>query len=476
MITYHEKTDNFSMHPLVHTWVRERPQNKIAEQAIWCEAAITTLAQCILIPPLGISEADEEMKRDLLPHVDRAQTYQSEIALKIAARQAKRKSIIPVAPPVLGRQRIFQAVKFSLVYAQSGKWEEAERLQLMVKNYVCSRLGVAHPLSMRIMLALSGIYWQQTRAKEAAELQSQVLQACIDSLGATHPKTLKAMDTLGATRCLQGRFKESHELHEKAIEGMTKILGPKHENTLLAMNNFGRIKWMYFQYEEAKNWYLKAVAGMKEVFGEHHLETLVAIENLSMTYVDLGGHYLQVAHDDMEEVLKARKEKLGKEAPWTLLAICNLARVKSALGNTTEAEEMMCAAIPIAERDLGEDHFGTLAGKVHYAQVLVRLKRYDEAEEIFTKVIERQRYASAARDDGEHPDRILAMDYLMQCYQEHGKIEKAIEICEELAVVVQTIGGQGLGKQHVFAKKLDRKREELLELRGLAASSACRSG
>lgn len=471
MITYHEKTDNYSMHPLVHTWVRERPQNKIAEQAIWCEAAITTLAQCILMPPFGTSEADEEMRRDLLPHVDQARTYQKEIALKIAARQAKRKSIVPVAPPVINRQRIIQAVKFSLVYEQSGKWEEAERLQLMVKNYLCAKLGAEHPLSMKIMLALSGIYWQQTRAKEAAELQSQVLQACINSLGLKHRKTLKAMDTLGATRCLQGRFRESHELHEKAIEGMMEILGTKHEDTLLAMNNFGRIKWMYFQFDEAKSWYLKAVAGMKEVLGEHHLETLIAMENLSITYIDLGGHYLQIAHDQMEVVLKTRREKLGKEAPWTLLAICNLARVKSALGDMTEAEQMMGAAILIAERDLGKDHFGTLAGKVHHAQVLVRLGRYDEAEDIFTKVIERQRYQSAARDDGEHPDRILAMNYLMRCYQEHGKIEKSIEICEELSNVVQAIGGQGLGKQHIFAKRLSEKHAELLELRATSSRS-----
>ncbi|KFY40867.1 hypothetical protein V495_05209 [Pseudogymnoascus sp. VKM F-4514 (FW-929)] len=472
MITYHEKTDSYSMHPLIHTWVRERPQNKIGEQAIWYEAAITTLAQRVLIPPFGTSEEDEEMKRDLLPHVDQARTFQKEIALKIIARQVKRKWIIPVAPPVVNRQKIIQAVKFSLVYEQSGKWEEAERLQLMVKDYLCAKLGTEHPLSMKIMLALSGIYWQQTRAKEAAELQSQVLKSCVNSLGLKHPKTLKAMDTLGATRCLQGRFKESHELHEKAIEGMTEILGAKHENTLLAMNNFGRIKWMYFQFEEAKFWYLKAVAGMKEVLGEHHLETLIAIENLSITYIDLGGSYLQIAHDQMEMILKTRREKLGKEAPWTLVAICNLARAKSALGNMTEAEEMLGAAIPIAERDLGKDHFGTLAGKVHYAQILVRLGRYDEAEDMFTGVIERQRYHSAARDDGEHPDRILAMNYLLECYQRHGKIDKSIEICEELADVVQTIGGQGLGKQHAFAKRLSKKHEELLELRAKSSRSS----
>jgi len=269
------------------------------------------------------------------------------------------------------------------------------------------------------------------------------------------------MDTLGTSRCFQGRFKEALELHEKAIEGMTKTLGADHEDALLAVDNLGRVMWRYFRYDEAKDLHSKAVAGMKKVLGPTHLNTLTAMESLAMTYLDIGGELLSPAHELMMQVLEQRKKKLGKEQPYTLLAICNLARVKSALNHMAEAEELMRAALPIAERNLGENHFGTLAGRVHLAQVLVRQKRYSEAEDIFTNVIQRQRYASGARDDGEHPDRILAMYYLLQCYQLQGKIEDAIRICDELSEGVRTIGGQGLGTVHPFAKRLQDKRNEL---------------
>lgn len=85
---------------------------------------------------------------------------------------------------------------------------------------------------------------------------------------------------------------------------MTKILSLKHEDILLAMNNFRQIKQMYFQFKEAKSWYLKAIARMTKVLSKHYLKTLVTIENLSITYINLSSYYLQIAHDQMEMVLK----------------------------------------------------------------------------------------------------------------------------------------------------------------------------
>ena len=153
--------------------------------------------------------------------------------------------------------------------------------------------------------------------------------------------------------------------------------------------------WRYFKYAEARRLHGEAYEGLKRVLGVSHLQTLIAMEDLAMSYMDCGEEYLEPAHNMMTEVLHQRKTRLGNEQPFTLLAVCNLARVKSALGRHVEAEQLFLNALPIAERSLGEN-FGTLARKTHFAVVLVRQKRYAEAEEIFKKVVEKQRYASAA--------------------------------------------------------------------------------
>lgn len=75
------------MHPVVHTWSRERPEFHAIEQAVWCQAAMTALAQCILLPPLGFTEADEQLRRDRLPHIDHVGERQNEIERRIWKNQ-----------------------------------------------------------------------------------------------------------------------------------------------------------------------------------------------------------------------------------------------------------------------------------------------------------------------------------------------------------------------------------------------------
>jgi hypothetical protein len=166
---------------------------------------------------------------------------QETIRARLAENQKLRRRSWPVLAPQFGRRQAIQTAKFSLVYSQCGLWNEEEAPQVVVKDFICGKLGMEHPASRRILLFLAGTYWQQARTNEAGALQQQVIGSCMRALGPDHPETLKVMDTLGASRCFQGRFKEAKELHEKAIDGMTRTLGPEHEDTLVAVNNLGRV-------------------------------------------------------------------------------------------------------------------------------------------------------------------------------------------------------------------------------------------
>jgi len=64
-------------------------------------------------------------------------------------------------------------------------------------------------------------------------------------------------------------------------------------------------------------------------------------------------------------------------------------------------------------------------------------------------------------EDGEHPDRIIALWYLTGCLEKQGKFQEALEICECLVVSLQEIGGQGLGTKHKFATILQEEMDKL---------------
>lgn len=467
LITYNDNDDNYSMHPVVHGWARERPEFSTMEQAIWCQAAMTTLAQCILLPPLANTEEDETFRRDLLPHVDHVRKRQQEIQETISRNRTRSKRPNWLfGRSTKTRTQIVQLARFSRVYAQCGWWDEAKRLQLEVKDSVAP-LGPEHPSTIRIKLALSGTYWQLGQGNEAAELQSEVLQAHISLFGENHPDTLKVIDVLGESRWQQGKFTKSLELHERAFNGMTRILGPDHENTLKAADNLGRAHATFWRMEKARELHGMAVAGMRNnsKLGPMHLDTLVAMDHLALAYLEISpnkynsGEDLDRANELLVEVLRSREKKLGKEHPYTLWAAANLARVKGAQGKLVEAESDIRAGLMVATRNLGAQHIGTLFGKLYLGDNLIRQERFSEAIEVLIEVADGHRHNPYA-NNGEHPDRVSALHHLSTCYRMQGRFDEAVGSCEEAIQGLAAIGGQA----HPYMKQLEGTLEGLLEL------------
>lgn len=445
LIFHNSEDDSYSMHPVVHLWVRERPEMSITEQAVWCQATATILTQAILLPPLADTEADEIFRRDLLPHVDYVRSCERDIRAKLLENQKSRRRPWPVLRPRLDPGQAIQMTKFSLIYAQSGLWNEAEKLQLQVADFAREMLGMKHPATMDITLFLSGTYWQLGRGDEAADLQQRVLEACIKFRGADDLKTLKVMDMLGVSRWQQARFQDAVHLHETAIQGLKKVQGNDHADTLRAMGNLGRVIAKDFRFTEAVDMHLEVVSGLRKetCLGPSHSDTLAAMDNLAMAYFDRAAHGyghagdLDHAHDLQKEVFERRKDKLGKEHPYTLWAACNLARIKALRGDIEDALLIMRAGIPVAERNLGETHIGTLFGKLHLGRILLLGKRYQEAEKVLLEVVEAHDGPRAG-----HPDRLLAMFSLVKCRNLQGKRADTMTLREEILKGARALFGE----------------------------------
>ncbi|KAL8658742.1 MAG: hypothetical protein Q9226_000813 [Calogaya cf. arnoldii] len=467
--------DVFSMHPLVHRWVRERPQMSLGERALWCQATITMLNQCIPLPPLGGKESEVAFRRQLLPHVDAVRKFQQEIELALAEKLKLRtlSSIFLPRQHTMDRAKAQQYARFSRLYFECGQFQDAADLQEQVKDYAVSMLGLDDERTTLILLALSGTYVTLTRVNDAIALQKQALETCEYALGPEHPRTLKVMDMLGKCECLRGRFKEARKLHEDALAGMQKVLPANHQDIFLAMDNLGVVWHRYFQYEKAEHLHTQAVVGLTKALGKDHPDTLFAKENLALTCLEMtlnfgqeidheralekGADSLQKAYTLELEVFETRRRYMGKENNWTLWAISNLARIKSSLGYLDEAEADMRAALEIGIRNLGETHFGILFGKTHLGRVLTSQGRYKEAEDIFQDVIVKGSYDKGSRAEGETPDQLLAVWYYAGCCQLSGQIDEAIDLLQGLREDLKKIGAT----KHPFWERVRVKLEEL---------------
>ncbi|KAL4779414.1 hypothetical protein BJX76DRAFT_361800 [Aspergillus varians] len=288
------------------------------------------------------------------------------------------------------------------------EWKNSEVEFLAVKIYADLVQGPDHHSTRRITLALAQTYWNQGRGDEAAELQHTVLQACVASLGSDAYETLMAEELLEQTRWQQGRYSDVRALQQHAVDGLIKLNGIKNEDTLTAMGNLGRTQAKFYEnLDQAKVLLTQSLDGMRTVLWPTHTKTLIMQEELALLAL-LMEEDLAKPLEMLQQVLDCRKEKLGREHPYTLLALSSLARVKTALGQHTEAETLVRSGLEIAERNLGENHIGTLMGKFILGAILTNQSRFAEAESTLLEVTEKQRHLSSYRGDF-HPDRLGAM-------------------------------------------------------------------
>lgn len=461
LVMWNEEDDSFSMHPVVHKWARERPGMRLAEQAVWSEAAAMMLSSSVLIPPLRNNAKDEDYHRDVLPHVDHVQRCRQSINERIALKQQERWTTWLTTRSFMNRGRAMMMVKFSIVYMQVGNFDVAETLQVAVKSHAEKILGTSHEATRRISLALATNYYFQSRAIEAEQLQRDVLVSCLTTLGPEHVDTLRAKDMLGQTLFQRGRYSEAKEYLKEALHGLQKKLGNDHEETLSVMDNLAKTIAKFWEREnmlEAYSLHSKAIEGMDNVYGKNHPRTLVAKENLVHVAYYLGGESRKEAESLITTVLEARKRKLGKEHPFTLLAMVTAAIVQCGLGKPDEAEKLILSGLPIAERNWGRDHIGTIFGYHNLGTVRICQKRYREAEEILVDVIERQRVMLAHRGEY-HPDRLGAMIELAKTYRLQNNIHESIDLCNEILKGFEEISK----KEHPLAKSVKKARKRMMD-------------
>ena len=426
LISYNSREDSFSLHPVVHSWARDRLTP--GEQTLWAQVALNVLAEAILLPPNDIGEAHEEFRRDLLPHLDICLRFRPVHILDYNDLFGGWK--LPIAmiwrhPLLLTfRDQVLTAAKIGYVYAERGRFNEAVVLLSQAKDALIQSRGVENEHTMRVMLGLAGTFWGLGRLEEAVNLQRTAVDARSRSLGSEHAETLSAMDQLGRSFWLNGQYDAALELQTLTVRRMKVALGLNHADTLTAMDNLGVTYGSWQRFNESMDLHLQVLTARRKTLGPTHLDTLTTMNNLGMALKDLGS--LDKAKALMIEVHEQRQLKLGKEHPWTLWALCNLAKVYTELELFQEAEDMLIPGIAAAKRSLSDDHLGVLMGIGELTRVYARSKRYAEAESLSRHVIER---FEVSRGRG-HPDTVYALFKSAQLFENQSKIKKALELSE----------------------------------------------
>ncbi|KAL8780803.1 MAG: hypothetical protein Q9213_006304 [Squamulea squamosa] len=466
LLSYDGKDDSFSLHPVVHSWARDRLAK--GEQAVWAQIAVNVLAQSVLLPPKDTGEAHENYRRDILVHLDHCLRacpieildYQAYFGgLKIAT------AIFRYNWLSVYRHQVFTAARCGYVYLERGRFADAVVLFCKAKDALIQSRGYEDENTARAMLALAKGYWGLGRLDEAIALQKQVVKARTCRLGPDHTETLAAMDELGQSYWLNGQYKDALELQEPVKERKEAILGLDDISTLTSVDLLGVTYSAWQRWEESKKLHERVLKARTKLLGPSDLDTLLAMNNLAMALNDLGRY--QEAKRLMTTVVEQRRAKLGKEHPWTLWAICNLAKINTGLELLKEAEDLLDSGLAAAVRSLGEDHLGTLMGFGELARVYSRQGRVNQAVDLMEELVPRLESSRGP----EHPDTVYALYKLVQLYEKQQKWDRAAETSE----LAETRAEPRLTKEHPISRKIAAQRRnierQLQRVNGGAASN-----
>ena len=428
----------YSMHPLVHAWGRDRiVLSRRQEYSLRAYATLSCSLKDDTSQPYGF-------RRALVTHV-RANMQQiitdkhwetdnyfddgyekfgwllEEQGYSTEAEDLQ-VQVLNVRKRVLGVDNldtIRAMAHLAPTYASLGKYMKAKKLEKQVLDARNRILGVEHPDTILAMANLARTYAHLGDYNEAEKLEKQVLCARNRIMGSEHPATIRAMGNLAGTYADLGGYNEAEKLGKQVLDARNRIFGVKHPDTILAMGNLAVIYGKVGKYNEAEKLEMQVLDARNRILGSKHPCTILAMANLAATNASLG-KYIK-AEKLEKQVLDARNIILGVEHPDTLMAMANLAVSYSTLGNYIEAEKLEEHVLDARNRILGPEHPGTILAMANLAVTYHTLGNYTEAEKLQKKVLDARNRLLGE----EHPDTISAIESLAVIYHDQGDYAEA---------------------------------------------------
>ncbi len=346
-------------------------------------------------------------------------------------RQGKYEEAIPLAEKVLairekalgGNNPYVATILNSLadLYTYQGHYTEAEPLYqqaLIIREKV---LGPEHPDVATTLNNLAELYRLQSNYTEAEPLYQRSLAIDEKALGPDHPNLAITLTNLAELYRLQGNYTEAEPLYQRSLAIKEKALGPDHPNLAITLSNLASLYRLQGNYIEAEPLYQRSLAIDEKAYGDDHREVAIDLNNLALLYQDQGKY--TEALPLYQRSLAIKEKALGADHPSVAITLNNLASVYDTQGNYAEAEPLYQRALAIDEKALGADH-PSVATTLNNQAELYRLQgNYTEAEPLYQRSL--AIWEKALGPD--HPNVAQGLNNLAILSQNQGNTTRAIE-------------------------------------------------
>jgi tetratricopeptide (TPR) repeat protein len=256
-LVYRDKDNLMSMHPLVHTWVRDRlgPSD---EETIWMQ----TTSVIALSVPWTFQTADYRFRQGLIPHIDTCLGFRNEgiFSLEDVGEECQR-----------------MASSFALVYSEAGRLQKALQLTERVVEANKRTLGEEHPDTLGSMHNLAIRYSDAGERQKALQLTERVVKAYTRTLGEEHPDTLRSKHALANGYSEVGERQKALQLTERVVKARKRMLGEEHPDTFRSKHALAIWYSEAGERQKALQLMKRVVEAYKRTLGEEHIITVRSV-------------------------------------------------------------------------------------------------------------------------------------------------------------------------------------------------------
>lgn len=317
--------NRISLHPLVHSWIRDSLDEVMHTK--WWNITISTLALA------WETRSSYHLRRQLRVH------------LRHCIGIGKLDDLLLEDENLLDRVGIASQIIY--VYTDY-PYEDAAMLSKRAFEYSTKLLGDECYSTCYVSYQLARCYNHLNEYQKASDLLQDMVDVSMRVVGPTDILTLNIMGQLSVAYRHLGRKQEGRELAEKRLEICEKRLDESDDRYLDALSDLAVAYSGLDRNEEAVGSLEKVLAKKKEIYDEEDIQVLYVEYDLALTYFRSGQY--RAALEMFQNALMKDLKFYGEEHPRTLDAMINTAIVYGKKGQPEEGIPLAIKALEIGAR------------------------------------------------------------------------------------------------------------------------------
>ncbi len=254
----------------------------------------------------------------------------------------------------------------------------------------------------------------------AREILDQGAQR-IGALSSQPPLQARLQRTLGGVYTSLGLYALADPLLERALETERRVLGLDSRETMDTLFAVGELRYDEQRFREAEAAYREAAQRRRAVLGADARDTLEA--DMAVASACMQQNRFDEAERLFRPALERQQRVLGDDDSLTLNTLNEMSVLYFRQGRYAEGMPFIERAWQLHLKLFGENAPRTLISQGNLADTLAKLKRYDEAEQLFRTAITGQERVLGRQ----HPTTRRTVAKLVAMYEAWGKSEKAAE-------------------------------------------------